>query len=96
MHKKYGKDGVACVSVSLDNPKDEGRALNFLKKQHATFANYLLDEPSWETWQGEWNFEAPPTVYVIDRQGNKTRFMPPDESYEHVEKRVIQLLKAGG
>ena len=96
MHEKYGKDGVACVSVSLDTPKDEGRALKFLQKQHATFANYLLDEPSWETWQGEWNFEAPPTVYVIDRQGNKTRFMPPDASYEDVERRVVQLLKPSG
>jgi hypothetical protein len=96
MHEKYGKDGVACVSVSLDNPKDEGRALKFLQKQRATFTNYLLDEPTWDTWQGEWNFEAPPTVYVIDRQGNKTRFIPPDESYREVEQRVIQLLKPNG
>jgi hypothetical protein len=97
MHKKYAKDGVACVSVSLDPPKDEGRALKFLQKQHAKFANYLLDEPEGgETWQREWDFEAAPTVYVLDRQGKRTRFMPgaPDEGYEDVEKLVVKLLKA--
>jgi hypothetical protein len=94
MHKKYAKDGVVCVSASVDTPADKGRALKFLQKQQAGFTNFWLDEPN-ETWQNSWDFLGPPAVFVIDRQGNKTgRILPPD-NYEDVEKLVVKLLKAG-
>jgi hypothetical protein len=98
MHKHYAKDGVVCVSVSLDNMKDEGRALKFLQKQGATFPNYILDEPDWDAWQSHWKFDGPPAVFVFDRAGNKVGEFrnTADEhyTYEDVEKLVVKLLKA--
>jgi len=44
MHKKYGKDGLVCMSVSVDQLDDKDKAHKFLKSKGATFANYLLDE----------------------------------------------------
>ena len=43
MHKKYARDGLVCMSVSVDQADDKERVLDFLKEQKATFANYLLD-----------------------------------------------------
>src|SRR4051812_28226046 len=49
MHRGYAPDGLVCLSVSLDNEDDAGKALDFLKKQQATFVNYRLDDES-----GDW------------------------------------------
>src|SRR5262245_6808563 len=42
MHKKYAKDNLAVVSVSLDDPADKqamSNVLTFLKSRNATFTN---------------------------------------------------------
>src|SRR5690242_10528052 len=50
LHKKYAKEGLACVSVSVDDEDGVKAALAFLQKQNATFANYrILEDP--EVWQ---------------------------------------------
>jgi hypothetical protein len=36
MHKKYAKDGVVVMTVSVDDLDSKGAALEFLKKQKAT------------------------------------------------------------
>jgi thiol-disulfide isomerase/thioredoxin len=41
-HKKYVGNGLVCMSVSLDQPKDKDEALSFLKDHKATFPNFLL------------------------------------------------------
>ena len=68
LHQKYVKDGLACVSVSVDEPDGTEAALKFLEKQNATFANYRIEEPD-SVWQPRWRFKGVPAVFVFDRQG---------------------------
>src|SRR5262249_55570864 len=42
LHEQYRDKGLVCVSVSLDEPGKESRALEFLQEQHAAFPNYLM------------------------------------------------------
>jgi thiol-disulfide isomerase/thioredoxin len=42
MARKYGGKGLETMSVSLDDPKDEAKALAFLHGQGATFQNLLI------------------------------------------------------
>ncbi|HJZ58690.1 MAG TPA: TlpA disulfide reductase family protein [Gemmataceae bacterium] len=42
LHQKYADKGLVCVSVSLDDLEDKGKALDFLKEKGATFPNFLL------------------------------------------------------
>ena len=93
MHNKYAKDGLAAVSVSLDDPKDKKarqNVLDFLRKQKATLTNLILDEKS-EVWQEKLKFDGPPCVFVFDREGKWKKFESPD--YAEVEKYALERLK---
>jgi hypothetical protein len=104
MHRKYGKDGLAAMSVSLDDPTDKearARALAFLKRQKATCANYLLDAKP-EEWQKKLKIDGPPAVAVYDRAGRLVKRWPvvdakgetvEEVDYAAVEKLVKGLLK---
>jgi hypothetical protein len=96
MHKKYGTDGFAAVSVSLDpDPADEkvrGRVLKFLEKQGATFTNLILDEEP-EVWEKRLKIDGPPCVYVFSRDGGIALKQSGDDlTYEKVEQEVAKLL----
>jgi hypothetical protein len=99
MHRKYAKDGLVAVSVSLDDPADmpvQARALAFLKKQGATFLNVLLDEKP-EFYQDRLKIDGPPCVYIFNRDnrwvlkrdgtGDAGRV-----DYDLFEKRIVELL----
>jgi thiol-disulfide isomerase/thioredoxin len=93
MQKKYAKDALAAVSVSLDDPKDKKatqNVLDFLRKQKATFTNLILDEKS-EVWQEKLKFDGPPCVFVFDRDGKWKKYDSPD--YADIEKYAVGLLK---
>lgn len=99
LHRRYGPDGVVCLSVSVDQPKDAGEALAFLQNQKATFPNYRLEEEV-SYWQDKWNIGTIPAVFVFDRDGQRvgkfTREDPENQfTYEgDVEPLVRKLLKA--
>ncbi len=98
LHQKYAKDGLVAMSVSVDAPEDRGKALEFLQKQKATFANYWLDEKG-EVWADKLDITGPPAVFVFDRRGKRAAKFDtndPDKpyTYEDVEKVVQRLLKA--
>jgi hypothetical protein len=95
MHHKYAKDGLVCMSVSVDDKDDKAKALAFLTKQKATFANYLIDEEA-EVWQKRLDVPAPPGVSVFDRSGKRVKTFTSEDpfTYEDVEKLVAPLLKA--
>jgi len=97
MRNKYSKDGLVCVSVSVDQAEDASKTLAFLNKQGATFTNYLVDEPA-EVWQKRLDVGFPPSVIVIDRDGKRVKRFTADETftYEDVEKVVVPLLKRAG
>jgi len=98
MHRKYGKDGVVCLSVSVDPNEKDSRdaALHFLKKQGAVFANYLLDEDA-TVWGEKLDMSGPPAVFVFDRdnrRAGKFDYSDPDKqySYDDIDRLVRQLL----
>jgi thiol-disulfide isomerase/thioredoxin len=81
MQQKYGKDGLAVISVSLD-PLAEGeapeqrkaRVLKRLEKLQAKgIANLILDE-SPDVVQNKLRVVEIPSVYVFNRQGQWTHF----------------------
>src|SRR3954453_2118370 len=101
MHKKYAKDGLVVITVSLDTIDDEDqkenekvkvRVLNFLKEHSATSINLLLDE-SIPFYQEKLGFNVAPCIFVFDRQGKWTRFNPPAKHHEDVEQLVTKLLQ---
>src|SRR5262249_19055322 len=98
MHKKYGKDGLAVVTVSVDNvhkdPKVKGRVEEFLKKQQAAFTNIILDERQ-EVREQKLRFFAVPCVYVFGRDGRWTQFKGEEDpiDYEAFDRLVVELLK---
>jgi thiol-disulfide isomerase/thioredoxin len=98
LHRRYGKDGVACVSVSLDDADQQAKPLKFLKAQGAAFTNYLLDESA-KTWQEVFDINGPPAVFVYSRDGKLAQRFDhndPNKQYTHadVEKLVQKLIKS--
>src|SRR5437879_5167433 len=99
MHKKYRKDGLEAVSVSLDDASDadtEKKVLRLLQKHGANFTNLILKEEM-EAWQKKLMIEGPPAVFVFGRDGKYKRFTM-GEHYDKIEKHVAEALKepAGG
>ncbi len=97
MQRRYEKDGLVCLSVSVDEPKKRDAALKFLQEQHATIDNYWIDEKE-EFWQNKFDTGGPPAVFVFDRQGKRAVKFDnenPDKPFKpaDVEKVVQQLLK---
>jgi len=96
MHRKYGARGVVCVSVSVDPAEDRAKALGFLKEKGAVFPNYWFSEDQ-EVYRKRMNVNAPPVVFVFDRDGRRAgKFDPFERKYEDkdIEALVEELLKA--
>jgi hypothetical protein len=106
LHDKYSKDGLVCLSVSLDDPREKGKLAKvqkFLEASKADFTNVVLDEDQ-EFWQKKFNFLGPPCVYVFNQEGKWVRFVADDDRnkndqdedhYKKVEKLVVEWLKQG-
>jgi thiol-disulfide isomerase/thioredoxin len=96
LHQKYVKDGLTCISLTVDDKDDVDKALAFLKKQKAVFANYLIDEPA-ELWSKKLDVPCPPAAIIFDRAGKRVKTFTTEEpfNYADVEKVVAPLLKQG-
>jgi thiol-disulfide isomerase/thioredoxin len=106
LHKKYGPEKVACISLSFDyeglgKPEDVLPVVqDFVEKQGATFDNVLCRDDS-ETLYKKMNLASVPAVYVYKRDGelakrfdNEDAKKPEDAfNYEHVGKLVEQLVE---
>jgi hypothetical protein len=95
MHKKHAGDGLAAISVSVDDFEDKDTkevVLKFLTKQKATFTNLILAEPS-DVWQKKLDLGGPPAVFVYGRDGKLVKKFDEGVSYEEVQKVVLPLLK---
>jgi thiol-disulfide isomerase/thioredoxin len=99
LHGKYAKDGLVCLSCTVDLKEDHARALKFLKKAGAAFPNYHFDFKENTEWQNHFDIYGPPTVLVYGRDGKLARQFvsgPKEQfTYEDVEKLAVQLLAAG-
>jgi hypothetical protein len=99
MHERYGKDGLVCMTVSIDEPEKLKEAKDFLTKIGASFPNYLLDAEV-QFWQDKLDLNAPPAVFVFDRENRRAGKFDngdPDKQYTYadVEKLVQKLLRDG-
>lgn len=100
LQRKYAKDGLVCMSVSVDEPDKKDACLTFLKARNATFPNFLMDEKP-DLWQNKWDINAPPAVLVFSRDGKLARKFDntdPDKQYTYadVEKFIQELLRPKG
>jgi thiol-disulfide isomerase/thioredoxin len=74
LHKQYGRDKVACVSLSFDFGDDakleelQPRIQAFLDRQGATFDNILSSE-TWDELYKKFDFAAVPAVFVYGEDG---------------------------
>jgi hypothetical protein len=91
LHEKHAKDGVDCVSVSLDKVRNRTAddAQKFLASKNAAFANYYLEDPN--TIGPKWDFGGIPFVRVYDRNG---KVVGDNLDYDEVYKLVDKLLSA--
>jgi GTP-dependent phosphoenolpyruvate carboxykinase len=94
LHQKYAKDGLDCLSLTVDDKDDAARALTFLKKQNAVFGNYLIDETA-EVWSTKLDISGPPAVLIFDRSGKKVKTYTSEDpfTYADVERFIEPLLK---
>jgi thiol-disulfide isomerase/thioredoxin len=103
LHRKFGPERLACVSVSLDYegtdpPQRVAPAvLDFLTKQQATFDNVLASEEVF-TMLKKLGVSAPPAVFVYNRDGKlREKFSEAGSKekpiYERVGKLVEQLVQ---
>lgn len=93
LHDKYASGGLVCMSVSVDLPENEGKALAFLKKSKATFPNYRLDEEE-SVWPEKLLLSGVPAVYVFDREGRRVKKFTqddPDNQFDYA-KDVVPLV----
>lgn len=96
LHGKHAKDGVTCMSVSVDELEQKGEALAFLQKHDAAFANYIIDDKG-EAWWDKWEIKAIPIVLVFGRDGKLVKKFDKDDpdnqfTYADVEKLVGELV----
>ena len=100
--KKYGEKGLAVVSMSMDDPEDDEtreRALEFLKKQNATFTNLMSQYGGEEEGMEAFDIDGGslPHFKLYDRRGKliKTFGGDPDKPVEH-EQVETEIRKALG
>jgi len=94
LHHKYAKDGLVCISVSVDDIDDKERTLKFLRSQKATTSNYLIDESA-DVWQTKLDATVPPNAIIIGRDGQRVKRFSAEApfTYEDVEKAVKLALE---
>jgi thiol-disulfide isomerase/thioredoxin len=88
---KYRRRGLAVMSLSMDDPDEESRerALDFLKKQKATFTNLISRHGGEEEGMEAFDIDggALPHFKLYDRRGKLLKKFGgnPDEPVEHAE-----------
>jgi thiol-disulfide isomerase/thioredoxin len=98
LHEQHAREGLVCMSLSVDDKDDRQAALDFLKERQADFANFLIDEPA-HVWQNHFVLKGVPAVFIWDRAGKQAARFDGDDpdnqfTYAQVEKKVAELLLA--
>jgi thiol-disulfide isomerase/thioredoxin len=95
LHRKYAKDGLTVVSVSIDDVTDPDvreRVKMFLRQQGADCKNLLLAEKP-ETWIEKLHMNSVPSMFLFDREGRLiNRWTGGEIELNSIEKRISQLL----
>ncbi len=89
LQKKYGKDGLVIIGVSLDQKGPEV-VKSFMAKMGINYPIVMADEETPAAFGG---VEAIPTTFIIDRAGMIRDRKVGAESAESYEKRLLVYLK---
>ena len=95
MHRKFVKQGLVVVSVSVDDLEEketEAEVLKFLRQQKATFPNFLLNEEP-EDWQKKLKIDGVPAMFVFNRTGQIEQKYTEAPEHAALEKLVQLLLR---
>lgn len=95
MHKDLVKDGLVVISLSIDEADEKENALSFLKKQNATFQNFLLVETdaNKEKWEKKFPHTSPPIMNIYDRDGKLHKTLEGKKEVSKADEIVKELLK---
>jgi len=97
MRDKHAKDGLAVITVSLDEDaqtkevQDKVRKLLQFKKA-TQFTNLILEEKL-EFCQQKLKFDGPPSFYVFGRDGKLIKQFKDNFEFAEVEKLVDEAIK---
>jgi len=100
LHKKYGAEKVACISLSFDNDglgkfeEHQARVQKFLEEQGATFDNLMSNEDSDALFQ-KFELGSVPAVFVYDKEGKLLKTFSSEKAYDEVGPLVEKLLAGG-
>ena len=97
MRDKHAKDGLAVITVSLDEDAQakevQDKVRKLLESKKATqFTNLILDEKL-EFWQQKLKFDGPPSFYVFGRDGKLIKQFTDNFEFAEVEKLVGEEIK---
>jgi len=96
LHDRYSKEGLVCMSVSIDSEENDPSSLAFLKSKGATFSNFRMEKP--EELTSRWRFSYIPAVFVFDQKGKRYSYISGDPivpfSYANVEAKVKELIRS--
>jgi thiol:disulfide interchange protein len=95
LHRKYKSDGLALISVSLDEPDDkEARARidDFLTQQQADGAHFTLNA-GWKQWQAKLKIVGPPCLFVFSRDNHVAKKFTGETTPAVIEAEVVKLLR---
>jgi thiol-disulfide isomerase/thioredoxin len=96
LHKELGNKGLICISLSVDLEENFDGALAFLKKQNATFANYILwddDEAAKDKLDKTIEHIRVPIFHVFDRDGKKVKTWDGRINEDEIDKLIKDLLE---
>ncbi len=96
MHTKHAKDGLAVVTVNIDEPGDKETreaVFGFLKESKAAFQNLVMDaKQKPEKLLDKLGVGEFPTTFIYDRDGKlREKFTGP--AHKKIESLVEELLK---
>ena len=91
----YGKTRPGRVPKKAETPAQPAKKPGveaFVRRQQATFANYLLEDP-YQVWQSKLKVDGPPVVFVFNKQGDLVqRFADEGVNYDIIGKLVARLI----
>jgi hypothetical protein len=98
LQKKFAKDGLVCMTLSMDLGESRKETLKSLQKVNCDLANYLpAENESVEAWEAVFGCCGIPTVVIYGRNGKQAAsFMMTDAPIDlaSIEKALVKQLDA--
>jgi len=95
LHKDLAKEGLVCLSLSVDLDDNFEGALAFLKRQGATFPNFILwdNDDNKDDLDKTFEHRRVPIFHVFDRQGKKVQTWEGAIKEDEIDQLIRKLLK---